>query len=74
MMRRISCSIVGCRVSIGAITRGLGWGAATYPVSSVLMDALMATVLLMKNSLKLSSKMSIGFLGKAWTAFTPGGC
>ena len=71
MMHCISCSLAGRRVSIGALTRGLGWGAASNPVPSVVMDALMATILLMKNSLKLSSKMSTGFLGKGMDCFLP---
>ena len=71
MMHCISCSLAGCRVSIGALTRGHGWGAASYPVPSVVMDALMATILLMKNSLKLSSKMSTGFLCNGMDCFLP---
>ena len=69
MMHLISCSVAGCRMSIGAVTRGLGWGAAASPLSSLPMDALMATLLLIKKSLKLSTKMSTGFLGKGMECF-----
>ena len=43
--------------------KGAWLGAAASPLSSVLMDALMATILLIQNSLKLSIKMSTCFLG-----------
>ena len=52
MMHMISYSEAGCRMSIGAVTRGLGWRAAASPLSSVPMDALMATILLIQNALK----------------------
>ena len=45
--------------------KGAWLGATAYPVSSVVVDALMATILLMKNSLKLSSKISNSW-GQYW--------
>ena len=37
MMHWISSSVAGCRMFIGAVTRGLGLGAAASPLSSVPM-------------------------------------
>ena len=74
MKHWITCSVAGCSMSIGAVTRGLGWGgggAATSPLSSIPMDALMATILLIQNSFKLSAKISTGFLGKGTDCFLP---